>query len=72
MNRIGDFGFLCGLLCIFYLFRTIDFSIVFAIAPFFCWVNFALYPFTFSFLDLVCFFLFIGSCGKSAQLGLHT
>jgi len=72
MNRIGDFGFICGVLFIFYLFRTVDFSIIFVLVPFFIDMKIYIYPFYFSFLDVICFFLFIGSMGKSAQIGLHT
>jgi len=72
MNRIGDFGFLCGLLLIFYIFRTVDFAVVFSLVPFVASTNLTLYSSHFSFLDLICLFLFIGSMGKSAQIGLHT
>lgn len=34
--------------------------------------NFVFFGYTFDRISLVCFFLFIGSVGKSAQLGLHT
>jgi proton-translocating NADH-quinone oxidoreductase chain L len=72
LNRIGDFGFLCGLVLIFYFFRSVDFTIVFTLAPFFSDIYFIFLGFEFSFLDTVCFFLFLGSMGKSAQIGLHT
>jgi len=72
INRIGDFGFLCGVLFIFYYFRSVDFSIVFSLIPFFHGNFFNFFGFFVSLLDLICFFLFLGSIGKSAQLGLHT
>jgi len=72
MNRIGDFGFICGVFFLFYLVRTVDFSTLFVLAPFFSEIKIFIYPFSFSFLDVICFFLFIGSMGKSAQIGLHT
>lgn len=72
MNRVGDFGFICGFLLIFYFFKTVDFSTVFILAPFYSEVSLTLFGVTIYCLDLICIFLFIGSMGKSAQLGLHT
>ena len=72
MNRIGDFGFLCGLVLIFFFFRTVDFSIVFVLCSFFSDIVFCIMGFEFFSLNVICFFLFIGSVGKSAQIGLHT
>jgi proton-translocating NADH-quinone oxidoreductase chain L len=71
LNRIGDFGFICGLVLIFYFFRTVDFATVFILTPFFSNIYFIMFGFEFSSLDTICFFLFLGSMGKSAQIGLH-
>jgi proton-translocating NADH-quinone oxidoreductase chain L len=72
MNRVGDFGFICGFLLIFYLFKTVDFSIVFVMIPFYIGTTISIMGFGIPYLDLICIFLFIGSMGKSAQVGLHT
>jgi NADH:ubiquinone oxidoreductase subunit 5 (subunit L)/multisubunit Na+/H+ antiporter MnhA subunit len=72
MNRVGDFGLLIGILLIYFFFRSVDFSFIFAIVPYFIGVNFEFFTFEFSVLFLISFFLFIGSVGKSAQIGLHT
>ena len=72
MNRIGDFGLLLGILLLFYFVRTVDFSVVFAIAPYFMLKTFSILGFDFEILTCICVFLFVGSIGKSAQLGLHT
>ena len=72
INRIGDFGFICGVVFIFYFFRTIDFCTVFVLVPYFSEITFLLLGYTTYILDIVCLFLFIGSIGKSAQIGLHT
>jgi NADH:ubiquinone oxidoreductase subunit 5 (subunit L)/multisubunit Na+/H+ antiporter MnhA subunit len=69
---MGDFGFICGSLLIFYFFRTLDFSIIFILAPFFKDVSLVIVGYQFKSLDIICFFLFVGSMGKSAQIGLHT
>ena len=72
VNRVGDFGFLCGTLLLFYFFRSVDFSVVFILSPYFNDVYFSFFNFDLKVLDIICFFLFIGAMGKSAQLGLHT
>ena len=41
MNRVGDFSFICSLLLIYFFFRSVDFSIVFVLAPFFTEVSFS-------------------------------
>jgi len=63
---------LCGVGFLFYFFRSFDFSVVFVLAPYFENVSLSLLGFNFKILDLICFFLFLGSMGKSAQIGLHT
>jgi NADH:ubiquinone oxidoreductase subunit 5 (subunit L)/multisubunit Na+/H+ antiporter MnhA subunit len=72
VNRIGDFGFLCGAIVLFYFFRTLDFSIIFVLAPYFKDVTLSFMGLNCKIIDLICFFLFLGSMGKSAQIGLHT
>ena len=72
VNRVGDFGFLCGVFLIFYIFRTLDFSVLFLLVPFFIENSFSILGVNFFCLDTICFFLFLGSMGKSAQIGLHT
>lgn len=72
MNRIGDFGLLVGILLLFFFFRSVDFSFIFALVPYFIGITFKFFNFEFNILFLISFFLFIGSVGKSAQVGLHT
>ena len=72
MNRIGDFGLLLGILLLFYFVRTVDFSVVFVLAPYFMLKTYSILGYDLEILTYVCFFLFIGSIGKSAQIGLHT
>jgi NADH:ubiquinone oxidoreductase subunit 5 (subunit L)/multisubunit Na+/H+ antiporter MnhA subunit len=68
---VGDFGFLFGVILIFYFFRTVDFLVVFVLSAFFTEATFSILGFDFFCLNTICFFLFIGSVGKSAQIGLH-
>ena len=72
MNRIGDFGLALGIFCLFSTLGAVDYSTVFALAPYYASEKFNFLNIDFSFLDLVGVLLFIGAVGKSAQLGLHT
>jgi NADH-quinone oxidoreductase subunit L len=64
-NRIGDFGFILGIFLIFNTFGSADYSKVFALAAQggeaqYGWVATA-----------ICLLLFVGACGKSAQIPLY-
>jgi NADH-quinone oxidoreductase subunit L len=76
VNRVGDFGFLLGLLLILYTFGSLEYRHVFAQAPDFAGATTNLLaPFgsrwEVSTLTLICVLLFIGAIGKSAQFPLH-
>lgn len=63
VNRVGDFGFLLGILILFYMTGSLDFSaITEAVAA-------GKLPGTL--LTLACLLLFCGPIGKSAQFPLH-
>ena len=65
-NRIGDWGFLLGLFLIAITFGTLDFREVGELA--------AAMPTEaagFGVLSAICLLLFVGACGKSAQIPLH-
>lgn len=80
LNRVGDFGLIFGILLIFYYFRTVDFATVFLLAPlmsefFFVYqIELGIHSLQFNVhvLSFICFWLFLGVVGKSAQIGLHT
>jgi NADH-ubiquinone oxidoreductase chain 5 len=72
MNRIGDFGLALGIFCIFIYFGAVDYSTVFALAPYFTDTFVKFLFINFPLLDLIGVLLFVGAVGKSAQLGLHT
>ena len=72
LNRIGDFGLVIGILIIFVEYKAVDYATVFAITPIFTEKFFNFLSFNFDLISVICFFLFIGAVGKSAQLGLHT
>ena len=71
VNRVGDFGFLLGIAAVLYIFGSLDYAAVFAIAdstkeltvtsPFGEW----------KWITVICLLLFVGAMGKSAQVPLH-
>ena len=70
-NRIGDFFLILGIVLIYTLFKTLNFSTLFALVPYFTKINYNIFFFEFNLINLICFFLFLGCMGKSAQIGLH-
>jgi NADH-quinone oxidoreductase subunit L len=67
VNRIGDFGFMLGMFLLFRTFHTLDFVPLFAKAgPLPADAMGHLGIFT-----IACLLLFMGACGKSAQLPLY-
>ena len=72
VNRVGDFGYALGIVGIFFIFGSINFDIIFNDALLYKDHTFIFLGFNVSTIDTLCFLLFIGAMGKSAQLGLHT
>ena len=72
VNRVGDFGLVIGIAIIFYEFNCLDYSSVFSLTPLNVNNKIIIFGNSFYVIDSICFFLFIGAIGKSAQLGLHT
>jgi NADH:ubiquinone oxidoreductase subunit 5 (subunit L)/multisubunit Na+/H+ antiporter MnhA subunit len=72
VNRIGDIGLALGVFLIYYIFKTIDYATIFALAPFLQNYSLSFLGFNFNSISLICFFFFIAATGKSAQIGLHT
>ncbi|HZC81959.1 MAG TPA: proton-conducting transporter membrane subunit, partial [Nitrospiraceae bacterium] len=76
VNRVGDFGFMLGLLLVWYSFGSLDYSEIFVRAHESAGdVMNVLGPFggtwDVSVLTLICVLLFTGAIGKSAQVPLH-
>ncbi len=69
VNRVGDFGFILGIVLIVYYCHSVNFSDVFVRGEGLSAVY--LLDLHFSVIDVICFLLFIGCMGKSAQIGLH-
>lgn len=72
VNRVGDFGFVLGILATFVVFGTVEFEPIFndvhnkehEVFHFLSW--------DFHAMTIICLLLFVGAMGKSAQLFLHT
>jgi len=62
VNRIGDTAFAIAIFLIFKATGSVDFSTVFLLVNKLDSIQ----------INTICFFLFIGAMGKSAQIGLHT
>ena len=72
MNRIGDIGLALGIMGVYYVFRSINYSNVFACVEQGKNAVLVVGGMEIPILEFICIFLFIGAIGKSAQLGLHT
>jgi NADH-quinone oxidoreductase subunit L len=72
VNRVGDFGFALGIFLIFYFFGTVNYNEVFNLIPLIAEKNIKFLGLEFNSINLICFLLFIGAMGKSAQIFLHT
>ena len=76
VNRVGDFGFLLGILLVFVVFGTLQYQPVFADVANKAGATLDLLA-TFgggwevSAMTLICLLLFVGAVGKSAQVPLH-
>lgn len=72
VNRVGDFGLALGIMGVFAVFGSIEFSTIFEDPAQYSDLYMNFFGFEVHALTAVCLFLFMGAVGKSAQLGLHT
>ncbi|WP_376090666.1 NADH-quinone oxidoreductase subunit L [Roseomonas sp. CCTCC AB2023176] len=68
VNRVGDVFFMLGMALTFWTFGALSFDSIFASVETVRDRTFAGLPV----LEVISVLLFLGACGKSAQLGLHT
>ena len=72
VNRVGDFGFVLGIITVFWMFGTINLAELFPLIAAQSGAGWDFIGQRWSALDLAAFLLFIGAMGKSAQFFLHT
>jgi NADH-quinone oxidoreductase subunit L len=72
VNRVGDFGFSLGIFGTFLVFGTVSIPAILEAAPGMAGSTIGFLGYRVDTMTLLCILLFIGACGKSAQLGLHT
>ncbi|MDG1417668.1 MAG: NADH-quinone oxidoreductase subunit L [Maricaulis sp.] len=70
-NRVGDFGLALGIMALFMVFGSVNFGDVFALAGDNADTTLSFIGMEFNAIELICFLLFIGAMGKSAQFFLH-
>ena len=72
VNRVGDFGFILGIIAIYSIFGSVYFDEIFKDVKGLQNIYIILIGFKINVIELISILLFIGAMGKSAQIGLHT
>ncbi len=71
VNRVGDLGFALGIALVYVTFGSVEFTQIFAAVGKHQADVYMLFGTGFPAYEVIGILLFIGACGKSAQLGLH-
>jgi len=72
VNRVGDFGFILGIIAIYSVFGSLYFDEIFSDVEGLHKLSIMMLGFKINVIELIAILLFIGAMGKSAQIGLHT
>lgn len=72
VNRVGDFALSLGIIAVYFVYKSVDFSTIFAISYLFYEKTFIFFNLQFDIITVISILLFLGAVGKSAQIGLHT
>ena len=72
VNRVGDLGFMLGIFGTYLVFGTVSIPRILELAPGMAGSTIGFLWFRADTMTVLCLLLFVGACGKSAQLGLHT
>lgn len=72
INKLGDFFFIVAVAAILFLFKSLDFEIVFSMAHQYVDEHFFIGGLKIPAIAFISFFLFLAAMAKSAQLFLHT
>ncbi len=70
-NRVGDFCLSISIFIFFFLFKSLDYSVIFLLSTFFENYYFFFFSIKINCITLGSFFLVLGAVAKSAQFGLH-
>lgn len=72
VNRVGDFFLLLGIFATYFTFQSLNYDVIYSLVPLIldCKISFG--TVNFFAIDFICFCLFTGAMGKSAQIGLHS
>jgi proton-translocating NADH-quinone oxidoreductase chain L len=70
INRIGDVCLLIGMVLTFFIFRTLDFDVLYLLFPYVVGLKLPIFGGV-RVTSLLCILFLIGIIGKSAQIGLH-
>lgn len=71
LNRVGDFGLALGIFIVYSFFQSVEYGSIFPMVPFFIKQSATFLSAQFNLLNVIGILFFIGSVGKSAQIGLH-
>jgi NADH-quinone oxidoreductase subunit L len=72
VTRVGDFGFMLGIMGVYFVFKHVEYVEVFKAAPAMAGTTIEFLGMRLPTMETLCILLFIGAMGKSAQIGLHT
>ncbi len=72
VNRVGDFGFILGIIAIYSIYGSVYFDEIFHSAPLMKDLKINFLGYYVPSIEFISILLFIGAMGKSAQIGLHT
>ena len=72
VNRVADLFFIVGIGLVYVLFHSVQYDTIFAAVPHVLTTSYTMCGISFRMLEVVCFLLFVGAMGKSAQLFLHS
>jgi NADH:ubiquinone oxidoreductase subunit 5 (subunit L)/multisubunit Na+/H+ antiporter MnhA subunit len=72
MNKVGDIFFLLGMMICYDMFKSLNFSVVFALSGYLKNHKIIFLTQEVAGLEVLCFCFLIAAMAKSAQIGLHT
>ena len=72
VNRVGDFGFILGIIAIYSVFGSLYFDEIFNDVDGLHKLSIVMLGFKINVIELIAILFFFGAMGKSAQIGLHT